>query len=392
MSRPCSFLGQVALFYALGLVPIRQLYFPEPCPLDNRRVVLLVPKPGIQLLNEFTAPEVNLSLTVQGLTDNHFASIHMANVHVRRGSGQVKEKDDDGWLSLSSHLLVRDTREDDPHAELMVSAVVPTFALMMAPLARMELQLCPPCNTEVLKASKKVQRAVGGVVCPVFYSANLADTYKTAILTPGGSGTSGAPGDFPLVPCPEKAVSGQRHNNGCHTSPTLGLDAPAQVAREKSMHDNCLIEHSITLVSKADRGSDAFLVYLVNLRIANNEARALLAEGVPLTVPEPQDPCSARVALGSVTHTSCFPFPVEWKAVSVKFCRRDGYVRFTVPPLAVPVKVPFSMMAYRTEGQGCRIFPSSWCFPPSVPLTRLPRVDLSAEWAYNKVGQRYGKG
>lgn len=94
----------------------------------------------------------------------------------------------EGWRSLSNHLVVRNTREDDPEAELMVSALVPTFALTMAPPALTELELRIRDSMEVLQAPKDVLKKLGGLIGKkVVYGSDLANVDQTAILTPGAA-------------------------------------------------------------------------------------------------------------------------------------------------------------------------------------------------------------
>lgn len=113
---------QMAVFHALGLAPIRQpVGTMLPVPRDLRRVVLLVPKSGLSLLRAFTQPELYLALsgTLEPF-ENFFVSVHTVFVRVRRGSKYRGQEDIDVWRSLNSHLMVRDTWEQDPEAELMV--------------------------------------------------------------------------------------------------------------------------------------------------------------------------------------------------------------------------------------------------------------------------------
>lgn len=87
---------QAALFQAFNLPPIRQSYAGDTSspPLDSRRVVLLVPQSGISLLRAFVAPEAFLSLAdKRRVFDNHFVSIHMAYVRVRRGTSDLSDED-----------------------------------------------------------------------------------------------------------------------------------------------------------------------------------------------------------------------------------------------------------------------------------------------------------
>lgn len=55
---------QMGLFHALDLAPLRRGDFgSSSIPLDTRRIVLLVPKVGLDLLREFALPGVFISLT-----------------------------------------------------------------------------------------------------------------------------------------------------------------------------------------------------------------------------------------------------------------------------------------------------------------------------------------
>lgn len=181
-------------------------------PLDTRRVVLLVPKSGISLIRAFKSSELYLALSgTLASFDNHFVSVHTVFVRVRRGSGYRQEVHE-GWSSLNDHLMVRDSREDDPEAELMVSAVVPTFALMMAPPALTELQLRPRDSVEFYSAPKDIMRRFGGQLRKTFYKADLGNKDRTAILTPGAACDA-------RLACPDKAVTDHPHQASMQSSP-----------------------------------------------------------------------------------------------------------------------------------------------------------------------------
>lgn len=367
-------MSQEVLFHALDLVPIggTEIY----------RVALLVPESGISLLRSFSELEVFLSLTVGNTWDMQFASVDMAFVQVRRGRNQVKEEDDGTWRSLNGHLLVRDTTDDDPCAELMVSAMVPANAIM-APLPEVEAQFRPQYCPALRRAPPSVKSRMGGVLYPILYSADLANADKTALLAPGGVYRSETKVNYPLpMICPTKAVSAQRRQEKRPMS-KQGRGTTESAARLQSVHEDALVKHSIELTSKADRVRDDSLVYRVTLFMANREAKELLAaEGTVQSVPEPRDPCSVHVRLGQdFTHVICFPFPVAWKAVNLKVSKEREYAWFTVPPLAGPVTVPFSMTGFNVEDEEFRVIPRTWCFPACVPMTRLPKLDLSPEWS-----------
>lgn len=57
---------QIALFHAMDLAPMRPNDVGPNVPLDTRRIVLLVPKLGLDLLREFSLPGVFMSLTAAG--------------------------------------------------------------------------------------------------------------------------------------------------------------------------------------------------------------------------------------------------------------------------------------------------------------------------------------
>lgn len=174
------YLFQVGLFHALGLVPICNS--PEYPP-GLRRVVLLVPPSGLSLVRALHAPVVSMCLSQESTQMvDHFMSVHMALVRVRR-VGNEFEDDGTHWNSLSKQLEVRDTRDDDPDAELMVSAIVP------ACLLRRMLQMATSSMTHVQLRQGTSQPAQGSIEGPnqpsqVFYDADLANKDRTAIITP----------------------------------------------------------------------------------------------------------------------------------------------------------------------------------------------------------------
>ncbi|CAN0560689.1 unnamed protein product, partial [Ectocarpus sp. 12 AP-2014] len=59
---------------------------------------------------------------------------------------------------------VRDTRSDDPAAELMISALVPSFAFSLAPLSETEVRLRPRDSVEMMRAPKDVMNKMGGML------------------------------------------------------------------------------------------------------------------------------------------------------------------------------------------------------------------------------------
>lgn len=81
------------------------------------------------------------------------STLHCCFVRVDRGNGSFPPNDKEGapWFVLRDRLLrVRETRADDPEAELMVSFVMGSTALVSAKADEVELELrlqvCPcPC-------------------------------------------------------------------------------------------------------------------------------------------------------------------------------------------------------------------------------------------------------
>lgn len=356
-------------------------------PLDTRRVVLLVPTSGLSLLREFTAPEVYLALSgTQASFDNHYVSVHMAFVRVRRGGSKVGD-DGSGWRSLSKHLSVRDTREDDPDAELMVSTIIPTFALTLAPLSLTQLQLRPCESVRTEQASEDVLRRLGGVFQMVFYGADLANKDRAAILTPDGpSGPSkGCPSTSSLS-CPKTAVSSRREEDTPLSAGTGWSGAPEPPFFQRSMNGVSVIDQSLELKTQPGHGRDAPLAGRVTLVMVNAEAHARLAgKGVP-HVKAARDPCSVRVILGEdLVHVARFPFPVRSKDVRVVYSKSRGYAHFTVLPLEGLLEVPFALTACNVEKNDPRTLLSTFCWPMCVPLASLPRLDFNAEWARNAV-------
>ena len=350
-------------------------------PLDTRRVVLLVPKCGLRALREFAVPEIFISLTgTQEPFDNHFVTIHTAYVRVCR-SGSLPIHEGDNWQSLSEHLSVRDTTEDDQDAELMVSAVVPTFALMMAPFSETEVQLRPRERLEIMNMSKNTSRKLGSELWPVFYGSTLDNRDRTAILIPGRNNDQYNPilcSPKPLA-CPAKGLS-----NGGRAL----LKASTNSMFFRRSQDEYIIDYSFEIVSEGRR-----FLYRVTMTMANEEARRLLrSKGCIPTVESRLDPCCLHVTLGegNLVYAARFPFPVDCRALRLKFSKKQGFLYFTVPPLEGPVENPFSLTRQCTTENGrSSLLLSTWCFPATVPLGTLPKLDFNAEWAHRMV-QRHG--
>ena len=346
-------------------------------PFDTRRVVLLVPECGLSALREFAAPEIFLSLTgTQGSFDNHFVTIHMAYVRVRR-SGSKPVEDDDGWQSLSEHLSVRDTTEDDQDAELMVSAVAPLSALMMAPASETKLQLRPRESLEIMNVSKNSSRKLGSKPLPVFYESTLDNRDRTAILIPGRNNDQYDPiicSPKPLA-CPAKGLS-----NGSEALSTVSTNSMFF----RHSQDDYVVDYSLELVYEERR-----FLYRVTITMANEEARRLLrSKGCIPTVESRLDPCCLHVELGGgkFVYAARFPFPVDCKALRLKFSKKQGFLYFTVPPLVGPVGNPFSLTRqYTTENGRSSLLLSTRCFPATAPLGTLPKLDFNAEWAHPMV-------
>lgn len=398
-----SALFQMALFHALDLAPMRASDIgagPEPqlIPVDTRRAVLLVPKSGLNLLREFALPGVYMSVT--GATkhqdfDNHFTSVHMAFVRVHRGGGLAEEgRGGHRWRSLNGHLSVRDTREDDPEAELMVSALLPTVAFMVAVPSVTELQLRPRESIEIIKAPKNLQKRLGGMH-KTFYRAGVTNVDRVAILTPSEAleVKLGAGGPPPLA-CPKKGVAGIPPDKeiSASSSARRAPNGPREsVVFRRSVVGDSTIERSVELINQAGSGSGTRLAYRVTLNMANDHARELLAatEGAPEIV-QTRDPSSVHVKLAEgLTATTRLPFPAAKRSgMKIQMSRRQGYVVLTIPLLKSVIQPPFSLAAYgESEGGGHRTLPSTVFWPPCAPLSSLPRLDFRAEWAHDKVSE-----
>lgn len=336
--------------------------------------------------------------------DNHFNSVHQAYVRVHRGSrttGEDSNLGEGGWRSMGTHLSVRDAREDDPQAELMVSALVPAAALAVTDPRWTEVQLRARESAELFNAPKDVLKKLGGKLTKVFYKAPLSDTDRVAVLTPGGegAGAGGAPSLDPgrLPPrlaSPSKAVSDMPERGPSATPPqpnrSSGLE---QAILHRSVQGDSAIDRSVELLNQAERGRDAWLAYRVTLVMANDHARELMAsaDGPPV-VALTRDPCAVCVKLwGGLSVTTRLPFPTAKRsAMKIKMSRRQGYVHLTVPLLRGALQAPFSFATYAVEGGGpprTLTLPSTVFWPPCVPLTSLPRLDLKSEWAHDKVGE-----
>ncbi|CAN0497411.1 unnamed protein product, partial [Ectocarpus sp. 8 AP-2014] len=383
---------QMALFHAMDLVPIRPSPNEPGAPLDTRRVVLLVPHSGLMLLRAFSLPEIYLSLAgTRGTFDNHFSSLHMTFVRVRRGRSGGGSRDggnDNGWRSLSDHLCVRDTRSDDPAAELMISALVPSFAFSLAPLSETEVRLRPRDSVEMMRAPTDVMNKMGGMLWKCFFKANLTDKDRTAILTPGGDDPFGESGggssiDVPLA-CPKTAVTDRLQEAPSSTASTKS--EPALLHR--IVDGKSTVDHSVELICNGPTGKtgDARFVYSIKFIMITDLAREALTSATP-AVAESLDPCCVRVTLGKglLTLVAHLPFPVNRNAVDMKFSRRQGFVLFTVPPLGGSLHIPSTLTACVADGGGT--VPSNIWWPPCAPLSSLPRLDFNAEWSFNKVNE-----
>ncbi|CAM9230359.1 unnamed protein product [Scytosiphon promiscuus] len=396
---------QMALFHALDLARMRRCDMGSgPIPVDTRRAVLLVPKSGLDLLREFKLPGVYMSVTgatEQQPFDNHFTSVHMAFVRVHRGGYaglSEEEKGDDGWRSLNDHLMVRDTWEDDPEAELMVSALVPTVALVLAVPALTQLQLRPRESIEVIQAPKSVQMRLGRD--RVIYGAGITDVDRVAILVPvtataTGRGGRDVGGDAtPVLACPAVGVTGIQDRSLADSSAEQGrLSSSRSAVLHRFTRGNSTVDQSIELVNNGGTADHVRLVFKVTLLMVNEHARDSLAAaaGEMLTVENTRDPCSLRMRLGEgLTHTFRLPFPAARRsAVSIRLSKRQGFVELTVPLLVGTLNTPFSLTSFSGGRQhqraGKRTLPSTIFWPPCAPLSSLPRLDLKAEWAHNKV-------
>lgn len=379
------FVLQMSVFHALGLAPVRYSYFLDiPIPLDTRRVVLLVPKSGLSLLREVSSTtEIFLSLSGKlEPFDYHFASIHTAFVRVCRGSSHGQDNHAD-LFSLSSHLAVRDTRESDPEAELMVSAVVPTYALMTAPPGSTELQLRPRDSAKSFDAPG--QRPI------VFFKADLADIDKTAILTTGATRSFCSNGmSFPSLPCPEMAAAYRPDDKfpPSQSSPRqMGPASDQTAVKYRFMYDAAAIEQSVELIDQDEDEGKARLVYRVTLNMGSAEARTALAAGGKPGIENSRDPCTVRIKLGKkIHHDVNLPFPVQQSSIRMKFSQKQAFVSFTViPQSSAQPQLGVAWIANDIEGVGRRILPSMLSSSPSPPLSCLPRLDFNAEWAHEKV-------
>lgn len=375
-----------------------------PIPTDTRRVILLVPKSGLDLLREFKLPGVYMSVTgatEQQPFDNHFSSAHMAFVRVHRGghtSLGIEEDGGDGWRSLNSHLMVRDTWEDDPQAELMVSAVVPTLAVMLAVPALTQLQLRPRESMEVIKAPERVQARLGRD--RVIYGAGITNADRVAILVPGNAAAAWRGGDrgddastTPFA-CPAVGVTGIPDHSLADRSAEQGrLSSGGSAVLHRFVRGDSVIDQSLELVNHAGPGSKVGFMFKVTLLMANDHARDCLAAaaGETLTVEHTRDPCSLRMEIGEeLTHTFRLPFPAAKRStINVRRSKRQGFVELTVPLLYGTLDTPFSLTTFgggsQDQGAGKRILPTTMFWPPCAPLSSLPRLDLKAEWAHNKV-------
>lgn len=394
----------MALFHTLDLARMRLSDLGSgPLPLDTRRAVLLVPQSGLSLLREYRLPGVFMSVTgatMQQPFDNHFSSVHIAFVRVHRGGRATLPEEEggagDGWRSLNDHLIVRDAWEDDPQAELMVSAVIPTLAVMLAVPPLTQLQLRPRESMEVIQAPQSVKDRLGPD--RVIYRAGITNADRVAIVVPGDATASGEGGggdaSVPPLACPAVGVTGIRDQESGGSSAKHGrLSSSGSALLHRFVHGDFVVDRSLELVKQAGAGSSIRPMFKVTLLMANDRARDCLATaagGVP-TVESTRDPCSLRLKIGKgLSHTFRLPFPAASRSsINIRLSKRQGFVELNVPLLHGTLPVPFSLATYGGETRNQvavkRILPTTMFWPPCAPLSSLPRLDLKAEWAHNKV-------
>lgn len=317
-------------------------------------------------------------------------SVHMAFVRVRRGRSESEDVGND-WNSLNKHVEVRDTQEDDPDAELMVSAIVPASQL------RVILQLATSSMTHLQlrrqggDAFDLLQGALGGPHQPsreVIYDADLGNVDRTAILTPDRVCWARSSSPPPLV-FPEQAVSSRHQEGTAGSSVTGGPSTSKRPFFQRFIHGRSHINQSLELISESGCEENAPMAGRVVLEMANNEAREHLANGEVPHVEATRDPCSVRVVLGKeLVHTARFPFPVTSKDVPVACIKSEGLVYFTVWPLEDLLEVPFAMAACDVLESGPMTLLSTFSWPMCVPLASLPRLGFNAEWAHHEVSTR----
>lgn len=358
-------------------------------PLDTRRVVLLVPESGISLLREFRTPEVFLSLADKsGTFDNHFLSIHMSYVRVRRGSGELNvEANVDEWRSLNDRLSVRDAREDDSGAELMVSAVVPTFGLLVLPHASVELRLSPRDGHEVFSAPREIKKRLDMALWKraVFFKANLADPDRTAILTPDQAGQPETHRIPRHLTVPAKALGGASGTDSPGIDDEQG--SRGQESGQEFRHGDSAVRQSVELTRQELKGGGVRTACTVTLRMASDYARRSLQSAGP-RLETTLDLCAVCVTFGEAfCHTIHFPFPIKWNAIHIKFSKRQGFVVLTVPPADRPFQLPVTRVADSvSDNSSCSlVLPSSLFWSPCAPLSSLPKLDFKAEWAHQAV-------
>eukprot|EP00752_Nemacystus_decipiens_P011512 g10222.t1 len=390
-------LEQVAVFHTLGLVSIIR---PSPGMSSRvsgtRRVVLLVPKADLLKLRTFKQSELYLALSGKTLPfDNHFVSVHAAFVRVRRGKNHLRQDGHDGWRSLSDNLMVRDTREGDPEAELMASALVPAFGLTLAPPASTELQLRLRDSLETARAPADTLKMLGGQFMKRVYSAHLADVDRTAVITPGrpdDSTCSGTPVACPRLACPEAPASGlimvreSRPSSG--SQPAAQRGSGRAPVTHRFMHGVVAVDQSVELISHADDNCKGLrrLLYRATLTMGSTEARRRFAAWGAPVIEESWDPCAVRVKIGKeMSHVTSFPFPVRRGSIELKYSITRGFVVFTVPPVSsVEMQLPFFAWGPRDDVEGVgQGLPFTTAWPMCPPLTALPRLDFEAEWAHS---------
>ncbi|CAM9797625.1 unnamed protein product, partial [Hapterophycus canaliculatus] len=96
-------------------------------------------------------------------------TLHFCFVRVDRGSGSFPAEDKEGapWFVLKDRFLrVRETRPDDPEAELMVSFLLSSGSILAAKAAQIELELRLQAAEGVIFRTKLSERCETAVVFP----------------------------------------------------------------------------------------------------------------------------------------------------------------------------------------------------------------------------------
>ncbi|CAM9285124.1 unnamed protein product [Scytosiphon promiscuus] len=151
------------------------------------RVVMLASEEAVAIVRHLRDPALCVLLHDESAGSKTLIStLHFCFVRVDRGSGAFPQEDKEGapWFVLKdSFLRVRETRSDDPEAELMVSFLLGCGTIISAKAAQIELELrlqdSATRNTAPAGVAKSLETAEG-----VIFRTKLSERCETAVVFP----------------------------------------------------------------------------------------------------------------------------------------------------------------------------------------------------------------